>query len=389
MAAIVLETGVSKKVVCLATGSKCVGEAFRDSWTVVDNHSEVLALRLFKVFLANEVEKLLSNIESKDSFLEKKSQENTSVPMFTIKEAVKFHFFTSCVPCGDATISEKKDYLQFQSAVCVIGSKNQTLISKLALKNPRKRVSEFKHLEPSKLKRFCTEESIDVNRTGAKSCLDQKLSGAEYHETCVVRTKPGRGPKSLSLSCSDKLMKRIWLGFQGGVMSQFVDPIFPTSIVVGGNCSIESVSRALVLRVTSQSDYQRNLELYVVPDSFIDSKTIKITFDNPEPTAAGGSILWCAGSNPITECCVKGKRSGATKKTPQAKSTLFISRRSILQKLKPLLPKSDKLVTSELNEECFISHYNAIKSDVYQERKHRFCSGFLGWNRKDTKLATL
>lgn len=51
----------------------------------------------------------------------------------------------------------------------------------------------------------------DINRTGAKPLPegpgDPMEPGVAYHTRGILRTKPGRGPKSHSMSCSDKLAR--------------------------------------------------------------------------------------------------------------------------------------------------------------------------------------
>ena len=78
----------------------------------------------------------------------------------------------------------------------------------------------------------------DIHRTGAKcvpnsSMNDPKGQGVKYHITGVVRTKPGRGDPTKSMSCSDKIAKWLVLGVQGSFLSMLLDkPIYLKTIVV-------------------------------------------------------------------------------------------------------------------------------------------------------------
>lgn len=91
----------------------------------------------------------------------------------------------------------------------------------------------------------------DIYRTGAKcvpgDAQDSRNPGMDYHTVGALRVKPGRGDRTLSMSCSDKMARWNALGCQGALLMHFLQrPIYFASLVVG-KCpfSSESMERAL------------------------------------------------------------------------------------------------------------------------------------------------
>lgn len=175
LAGIVVEKGTEMKVVSLATGTKCIGaNSMCPEGTVVnDSHAEVLARRAFIRYLYHQ----LRNAKLSNSSTIFKSVGSK----YAVCEDVKWHMFTTQVPCGDASIIPMED---------------------LDLSEPlRKR------------------QKVDIHRTGAKPLSsdprqDSKEAGPSYHTKGAVRIKPGRGDPTLSLSCSDKIARWIYVGLQ-------------------------------------------------------------------------------------------------------------------------------------------------------------------------------
>lgn len=122
---------------------------------------------------------------------------------------------------------------------------------------------ENKEIEGVNVKGPC-----DTFRTGAKCVAgetqDPRLPGMDYHVTGVLRTKPGRGDPTLSMSCSDKIFKWTVLGVQGALLMILLDkPVYVTTVVIG-QCpySQEAMQRAIFAR------FEGKLEALQLPEGY-------------------------------------------------------------------------------------------------------------------------
>jgi tRNA-specific adenosine deaminase 1 len=96
-------------------------------------------------------------------------------------------------------------------------------------------------------KKFKTEDPTeDIYRTGAK-CVggrvqDLREKGLNFHTPGALRTKPGRGDPTISMSCSDKIAKWLVLGIQGSLVNNILDkPIYLNAIVISKYSKISNV----------------------------------------------------------------------------------------------------------------------------------------------------
>ncbi|CAG9763123.1 unnamed protein product [Ceutorhynchus assimilis] len=317
------------EVVALGTGSKCIGKSkMCPKGTILnDSHAEIMCRRAFIKYLYNNLQK-----ESKIFCF------NEATRKFALKPGVRFHFFSSQVPCGDAAICPK--------------------------------IEEDFVVKKRKIE--------DINRTGAK-CIgqqDPKGCGQEYHLLGVVRTKPGRGDPTVSVSCSDKLAKWCYLGIQGSLLMNFLDePIYLASMILlkNNNCNF-SLERALYKRFSNVDligPYKKNvLIIYEVEEG--EFKFAKA--DNK--VACASSIAWC--KNEPCEAAINGKRQGVTKKhLTSAKGRLTICK---LELFKVFL---SKLEGGDANM-SYIEAKNLNKT--YQDNWQRLKAKFGAWTVKDLKL---
>ena len=190
LAGIVEERGNTKKVIVLTTGTKCVGEhaLSSDGLIVNDCHAEILCRRCFIRYLLDHW--------NDDSLMEY----DTMSRRYRVRPEVKYHLYISQSPCG--------------------------LASEYQQENGKRLATEIANAKVRASKRRCLDHSVEeyddaMHRTGAKYV---------EADTLQLSTKPGRGDRSRSYSCSDKLCMYNHLGYQGGLLSTVMEPVFMRSI---------------------------------------------------------------------------------------------------------------------------------------------------------------
>ncbi|GJQ67817.1 hypothetical protein Trydic_g16589 [Trypoxylus dichotomus] len=146
-------------------------------------------------------------------------------------------------------------------------------------------------------------EYIDIHRTGAK-CLpegylqDPRCTGVNFHVVNAIRTKPGRGDPTLSVSCSDKIIKWCYLAGKTPYSSN-------------------ALERALITR----------FEEVAIGDPFrkhcpsIQQSNFAFEFEkNDKKSPCPASISWWRNTRK-PEISVDGKKQGITKKMKKSKES--------------------------------------------------------------------
>lgn len=212
---------------------------------------------------------------------------NSDSRKYAIDSSVSFHLFTTHAPCGDASI-----FKTLRSTDCNSEDKEPTA------KKPKIETAAQEELDDSVgVGDILNGES---NFTGAKLIPIDFDVPADLMAQNVgkLRTKPGRGIRTLSMSCSDKLARWNVMGVQGALLHSLMSkPIYLESIVLcGDQCDVEACERAVCKRWTPFQPNSALPEPFQIGTPSIRkcSRTINfVYFKRHNLHPAPGSIVWC------------------------------------------------------------------------------------------------
>ncbi|GIY38804.1 tRNA-specific adenosine deaminase 1 [Caerostris darwini] len=394
LAAILMSTEYPKqslKIVSLTTGTKCLGYSqLSDKGDIIfDSHAEILARRGLIKFLMYQMHEVLHKNDSEVLCYNEKEKK------FNLKCGISFHLFVSHIPCGDAAIFLKNSETTMPPCLeeQIQSDSGESLPKKIKLD-----VTEVNDLNSIEVNSSSSCASIDIYRTGAK-CVqgelqDPKGPGQNFHVTGVLRTKPGRGDPTWSMSCSDKIALWNICGIQGALLSCLLTkPIYLSSLIFG-KCPFDTkaVQRAVIERlsdVTSlPSGYYLNKPTIHQSSLVFDYSKEILMKENSSIVPCPASIIWL--NNPkLLEVSVNGKKQGVTKKNFNkpfsrisiCKSILF---EDFLEICTLLSEKSTGILIDAKDNLAYLEYKQMAKS--YQDAKLAFWKVFDKWKRKPSHL---
>lgn len=411
------------KVVATATGTKCVGHSLLSNTgdIVNDSHAEILCRRAFIRYLFHQLSLVCSGKKS-----EVLKMSDTVCCM--LKPGVKFHLFCSHTPCGDASIFPK-DKPDGESVGCIKRTSEDDCVQpeskKLKLSNvesgaivnhnsqeqleEEEEKLEDKKNKPREIVSHETETTAtqnvftvdDIYRTGAK-CVkngvqDPQGRGKEYHVIGALRTKPGRGEETWSMSCSDKIALWNVCGVQGALMSHFLDkPIYLSSVIIG-KCpfSKESLRRAIIDRTSQVVDlpegYQRASPSLLHADKKFEFSRENLEMLGTKVVPCPAAIIWSDVPQRKLDVSVNGKKQGVTKKClSKGSSSVSVCRKHIFEEFLCLLKEIPKGMKGEIIQ-CSLKNCSTYldykkSSQKYQGAKNCVFTVFHEWMQKPKEL---
>ena len=213
------------------------------------------------------------------------------------------------------------------------------------------RAKRLKHGPPS------PPQPADIHRTGARCTVrgecDPHLPGTGYHLIGALRTKPGRGDPTLSMACSDKMLRWNVLGCQGGLLAAFLDcPLYFASFTFLDTLfDAQAVRRALWGRLSPIAEAlardeemrgrgyrlnQANLHMVRAREVLSQEELLCLVPSDLQRPAPGG-VCWCV-EPPLHEVVVQGVKQGAsTRQEPSRSSGVFVCKARQLEDFKGLL----------------------------------------------------
>ena len=210
ISSIVLENNNRYKVICFSNGTKSLPNMNYKSrkFQIFDCHAEILVLKCFKFFLLNALcfhidknnsKKLLSQSEFNLFKLNEEFYDifefNNDNKKFKLKPSIKFHLYISSDPCGECANIKY---------------------------NNNKGINLYEMTGSKTIEEILNFNNTSINTNNMKYKFRTKSLRSDYKINTI----------SYSLSCTDKIMLKNILGYQGKYLNLILDKIFINSLII-------------------------------------------------------------------------------------------------------------------------------------------------------------
>lgn len=239
------------KVVAITTGTKCISGEYMSvgGLALNDSHAEVPARRCLQRYLYSQ---LLLYAQAKDPTIPIAESDVEPLPSggYRMKPDRNIHLYVSTAPCGDGRI-----------------------------------FSPHEEHEPDRHPNRLTRGQLRTKIESGEGTIPVKNSNT------IIQTWDGvmQGERLLTMSCSDKMARWCVVGLQGALLSQFMMPVYLTSLVLGSLMHPHHIYRAICGRIQST--------LIGLPPPFCHTppKLARATsHDSRAPARAPNlGVLWC------------------------------------------------------------------------------------------------